>query len=181
METVEILAGGEFANAVKGLELTSAKCTYRYNPPEGSYREDYQIWLLSKEDFDNLCAITDSEWQKDWGWWRHNGGYNGGSVNGEFIVHGKKIRAWDKPERENFFEEECKQCSDYNNGYCSGKESEQDSCLGGREYKDLLAYIHEEMNLSTETNVCALCISLAYYNGLTLSELFRKYLGGESE
>lgn len=32
METVEILAGGEFANAVKSLGLTSAVCTYHYQP-----------------------------------------------------------------------------------------------------------------------------------------------------
>lgn len=30
MEIVEILAGGEFANAVKSLGLTSAVCTYHY-------------------------------------------------------------------------------------------------------------------------------------------------------
>lgn len=32
METVEILAGGEFANAVKSLGPTSAVCTYHYQP-----------------------------------------------------------------------------------------------------------------------------------------------------
>lgn len=50
METVEILAGGEFANAVKSLGLTSAVCTYHYQPQPTHWREEYQVWLLSKED-----------------------------------------------------------------------------------------------------------------------------------
>ena len=42
METVEILAGGEFANAVKSLGLTSAVCTYHYQPqPIGVIDETY--------------------------------------------------------------------------------------------------------------------------------------------
>lgn len=61
METVEILAGGEFANAVKSLGLTSAVCTYHYQPQPTHWREEYQVWLLSKEDFDNICAIDNSE------------------------------------------------------------------------------------------------------------------------
>ena len=71
METVEILAGGEFANAVKSLGLTSAVCTYHYQPQPTHWREEYQVWLLSKEDFDNICAIDNDDWKDDWGWWRH--------------------------------------------------------------------------------------------------------------
>ena len=48
METVEILAGGEFANAVKSLGLTSAVCAYHYQPQPTHWREEYQVWLLSK-------------------------------------------------------------------------------------------------------------------------------------
>ena len=63
METVEILAGGEFANAVKSLGLTSAVCTYHYQPQPTHWREEYQVWLLSKEDFDNICAIDNDDWK----------------------------------------------------------------------------------------------------------------------
>lgn len=66
METVEILAGGEFANAVKSLGLTSAVCTYHYQPQPTHWREEYQVWLLSKEDFDNICAIDNDDWKDDW-------------------------------------------------------------------------------------------------------------------
>ena len=76
METVEILAGGEFANAVKSLGLTSAVCTYHYQPQPTHWREEYQVWLLSKEDFDNICAIDNDDWKDDWGWWRHAYGSN---------------------------------------------------------------------------------------------------------
>lgn len=43
METVEILAGGQFANAVKSLGLTSAVCTYHYQPQPTHWREEYQV------------------------------------------------------------------------------------------------------------------------------------------
>lgn len=76
METVEILAGGEFANAVKSLGLTSAVCAYHYQPQPTHWREEYQVWLLSKEDFDNICAIDNDDWKDDWGWWRHAYGSN---------------------------------------------------------------------------------------------------------
>lgn len=85
--------------------------------------------------------------------------------------------AWDSQERENYFKEECQHCSDFLNKRCLGAIEDQEECYGRRKYKDILSYIHNEMNLSTETNVCALCISLARYNHLTLSELLKKYLG----
>lgn len=50
MKTVEILAGSTFSNAVTALGLTSAMLTYHYHPAPESYREDYQVWLLSKDD-----------------------------------------------------------------------------------------------------------------------------------
>lgn len=51
METVEILAGGEFANAVKSLGLTSAVCTYH----------DILIYLcdeIGASTERNVCACT---------------------------------------------------------------------------------------------------------------------------
>ena len=68
MKTVEILAGSTFSNAVTALGLTSAMLTYHYHPAPKSYREDYQVWLLSKDDFDNICAIDADDWNDDWGW-----------------------------------------------------------------------------------------------------------------
>lgn len=91
METVEILAGGEFANAVKSLGLTSAVCTYHYQPQPTHWREEYQVWLLSKEDFDNICAIDNNDWKDDWGWWRHAYGSNLGAVDCAYVINGEKL------------------------------------------------------------------------------------------
>lgn len=162
MDTVQILAGAGFANAVRDCGLTSAQCTYHYQPPKYSCREDYQVWLLSKEDFDNLCSVDDNDWKEDWGWWRSSGGSTMGVPDSEFTVNGEKLLAWN------------------GNQTCAGKISDQDECYGAREYEDILAYINKETGLSTETNICALCIDLARHNNLTLSELFKKYLGGDT-
>lgn len=99
METVEILAGGEFANAVKSLGLTSAVCAYHYQPQPTHWREEYQVWLLSKEDFDNICAIDNDDWKDDWGWWRHAYGSNLGAVDCAYVINGEKLMAWDGLQR----------------------------------------------------------------------------------
>lgn len=94
METVEILAGGEFANAVKSLGLTSAVCTYHYQPQPTHWREEYQVWLLSKEDFDNICAIDNDDWKDDWGWWRHAYGSNLGTVDCAYVTCRKMLNPY---------------------------------------------------------------------------------------
>lgn len=152
METVEILAGAEFANAVHDLELASAERAYYHQPKPGSGREDYQVWLLSKEDFDSICAVDDEAWKENWGWWRYAKGSNMDSPLHEYIIHGAKIMAWDG----------------YKRGYC----------VRTREYEDIISYFNNEIGASTEKNVCALAVHLARINEMTLSELFKKYLGG---
>lgn len=181
MDTVEILAGAGFANAVHDMELTSAQCTYHYQPPKDSYREDYQVWSLSKEDFDSLCAVEDDDWKENWGWWRHALGSNMGPVNSEYIINSKKIVAWDGVRREHYFEDFCQDCSDYIAGACGGTEEDQLDCYNGREYEDLFRYFCDEIGASTERNVCALAIDLAKQNNMTLAELLKKYLGGISD
>lgn len=175
MEKFEVLAGGEFSNAVNILNLTSAKCTYRYHPNSESYREDYQVWELSKDDFDRICSIDDDSWQEDWGWWRHCVGSNLGGVNHDFIINGKKIMAWDGFNRISW-EEECQHdCGDRKRGLCNGESFEE--CFGERSYPDLIAYLNNEVGASNGKNVCACAVDLARQNSMTLSELFREYLG----
>lgn len=178
MKTVEILAGGNFAQAVYQLKLMSAMCTYHYHPPKDNYREEYQVWLLSDEDFQNLCAVDEAEWQEDWGWWRHALGSNMGGVDHEYIINGEKIRAWDGYPRTMFYENNCAECSDRKDKLCDASEQDQIECSSERKYSDLLEYFCEEIGASTEKNVCALAIDLAKQNDMKLSELFKKYLGG---
>lgn len=186
MDTVEILAGAGFANAVHDLELTSAQCTYHYQPPKDSYREDYQVWLLSKEDFDILCTVKEEDWKENWGWWRYAVGSNMASSLHEYIIRGIKIMAWDGYVREHFYEE-CARCSDYYknckserdpSSVCFAMSDDQNQCFKPREYQDVISYFNGEIGASTEKNVCALATDLAKQNDITLSELLKKYLGG---
>ena len=128
METVEILAGGEFANAVKSLGLTSAVCAYHYQPQPTHWREEYQVWLLSKEDFDNICAIDNDDWKDDWGWWRHAYGSNLGAVDCAHVINGEKLMAWDGLQRKEW----CQDCSD-----CAGTEKDKDECFHDHQYPDI--------------------------------------------
>lgn len=187
METVEILAGAEFANAVRDLGLISTHRTYHYQPPTDSYRENYQVWALSKKDFDNLCAFDEDNWKEDWGWWRYATGSNLGGVGHEYVIHGERILAWDGYEREQA-QSECLRCSDYYKNCTNGKvlrnpcyatDNDIAQCFNAREYPDIISYLCEEIGASTEKNVCACTIDLARQNGMSLSELFKKYLGGE--
>ena len=175
MKKIEVLAGGEFANAVRDMNLTSAQCTYRYHPEQGDWHEDYQVWELSQDDFDIICSVSNDDWKDTFGWWRYATGSNLGSVNHEYIVHGEKIVAWDGVHTD--FEEECSVCSDFKNGMCERTATDFEECFGKREYPDVISYLCEEIGASTEKNVCACTIDLARQNGMSLSELFKKYLG----
>lgn len=42
-------------------------------------------------------------------------------------------------------------------------------------YDNLIDYLYNHVNISTETNICNLTVDLAKQNGLTLGELFNKY------
>ena len=185
MGTAEILAGGSFHRAVRNLGLSSAWCTFCYHPAEDSYREDYQVWELSDKDFNSLSALDDDSWKKDWGWWRYATGSNLGSVNHEYVIHGERILAWDGNEREQE-KNECSQCSDYYKNCVNGKilrnpcyatDDDITQCFGAREYSDIISYLCEEIGVSTEKNVCACAIDLAQQNSMSLSALFKKYLG----
>lgn len=165
---VEILAGGNFKQAVKSLDLTSAICSYRYTPPASRYREAYQVWELSDEDFSNICSVNEEDWKKNWGWWRHADGSNLGAVNCTYIINGEELMAWDGIQRKKW----CHDCSD-----CAGTEKDKDECFHSHQYPDILIYLCDEIGASTERNVCACTIDLARQNNLTLAELFKKYLG----
>lgn len=174
---VEILAGDKFANAVYGLELASAKCVYYYQPPKDSHRENYQVWLLSEDDFNKICSVKDDDWKEDWGWWRYAKGSNLGYANQEYVVNGEKLIAWDGSNRLLWLEECKENCSDHKRGLCAGEEKDFEQCFGDRTYPDIISYLLMEIGASTEKNVCACTVDLAHQNNLTLAELFKKYLG----
>lgn len=177
METIEILAGGRFTKAVQDLGLASASRVYRYRLNQSGVRENYQVWKLSKEDFDKLCAIKDDDWKNKWGWWRYAAGSNLGDVTCEYIINGRKLKAWDGSVRTELKELCPAYCSDYESGICGGTSQDIDECFNNREYPDIITYLREEIGASTEKNVCACTVDLARQNGMKLSELFKQYLG----
>lgn len=167
---VEILAGGNFEQAVKSLDLTSAICTYRYTPSESGHCTDYQVWELSDEDFSNICSVNEEDWKEDWGWWRHAAGSNLGAVNSSYIVNGESLMAWDGVEREEW----CDECGEKE---CAATDEDRCECYHERKYPDIITYLCNEIGASVERNVCACAIDLAKQNNMKLSELFKKYLG----
>lgn len=176
-EIREILAGGTFANAVNALGV-NAKRTYQYNPPKDSYREHYQVWEMTEEEYQKLCTKGDKieHWPDMWGWWRGADGSNLGSIDMDFTVKGLSLTAWQGIHRERFFEDNCQDCSDFLKGDCHASELDIDECFQGHNYKDLLDYIYDEIGATTESNVCAVMTDLAKQNDMTLAELLQKYL-----
>lgn len=165
---IEILADSKFENAVQDLNLTSAQCLY------ADANGTHCIWGLSEDDFHNISSIDEIDWHREWGWWRYSTGSNMFIPDVLYNINGKDIWAWDGYFREHI----CDYCGDLENGDCRSTESDQLLCCGGRDYPDIITYFSDELGASTETNICALAVDLAKYNGCTLAELFGNYLGG---
>jgi len=108
---------------------------------------EWQIWQLSDEEYDKLDNVFEEQWSEDYGWWRYSGGSTMGSVNKRFSINGHWLNAW---------------ASDY-------------KLLN--KYNSIVDYIYNALNLSSERNICSLCVDLAEQNGMTLGELFDKYEG----
>ena len=93
-DVIEILAGNGFDNAVAALGLTSAMCTYASTKEHRLFPLVYQVWKISKEDYENLCSVSDSDWEESWGWWRYADGSNLGAVSHTCIINGSKLKVW---------------------------------------------------------------------------------------
>lgn len=111
----------------------------------------YEVWELSDKKFEKLCSIKDEDWKDDWGWWRSAECSNMGYVDVSLKINNHSIWAW------------------------SGSNYEED--YENKEYDNLLEYFCYELNASQPSNVCALAVDLAQQNNITMSELFKKYVG----
>ena len=119
--------------------------------------EGYQIWEMDKEEFEKLVATEDKSYEIN-EWWRQAYGSNAGGVNAEYVINGKKIKAWDGNWRDDLLE---------------GEEE-----MFGREYESLTQYFCKEMGCGQPSNIAALAADIAKQNRITLAELFEKYEGG---
>lgn len=148
----EILTSGNVEVEFKRLGV-SPILTY------GNERTDYKVYELTEEDFEILCNEPDI----DNTWidcaWIYCEGSNQSKTNEILKVNGADLKCWYKPlDDEDYY-------------YDDEEEIERE------EYEDLLTYLCWEIGASTMKNVCALCMDLAKYNDMKLSELFRVYQG----
>lgn len=161
----EILAGGEIVNAFKALNIS----------PTQTYCGDvYQVWEVSDDDFNKLDIVTEDKWGDDWGWWRYCVGSNleeDRSYYHKYIdVHGNKLFAYVPESAVDFL------------ATLSDLDTEEDwwtkdTLYCPLSYGTLTEYLCECIGASTEKNVCAVAMSLAKLNDISLSELFIKYEG----
>ncbi|WP_196590575.1 hypothetical protein [Pectinatus frisingensis] len=146
---MEILAGG----MDKYFERTGIKATKTW---EGEVigGEVYQVWNMEQKEFEKLVDTTDESYKSD-EWWRSADSSNKGTAAVEYILNGKKIKAWDGAKREDYDEEEDE--------------------IFEREYESLTRYFCDEIGCSQPRNVVALATDLAAQNGMTMAELFETY------
>lgn len=158
----EIL-GAELDNTFAELGIEASK-TYEIKNKPWKYCENYQVWELSDEDYEKLCAISDADWKDDWGWWRLAEGSNLGCVYVRYNINNHYIKAWDGVSRLDFYEE-------------NKSLKPEDRYWAERKYSTLLEYFCDEIGVSTEKNVCAVATDLAKQNNMTMAELFVKFQG----
>ncbi|MDF2841770.1 MAG: hypothetical protein K0R00_196 [Herbinix sp.] len=154
---VKEILGGKLDNALPFLKINANK-TYQ------SKDNGYQVWELADEEYEKLCQVTYEQWGDQEGWWRCAESSNMGDVCRRYNANHHYLLAWDGYGRKDR-EEENKSLSP------------DDRYSVPRKYCNLTEYFSEEIGVCMEKNICALSIDLAKQNGITLSELFRKYQG----
>lgn len=149
----------------------NGKCTYRGNT--------YEVWEVSDEDFKIMCDMSEEEFEKVCpdGMWRSSEGSSMSSSYNKWIINNNEILAWDGGDRENYFEEYCKDCEDYCDDMCEANNDDILNCCGERKYDTLLNYMCDEIGASQPKNVCALAVDLAKANNMKMSDLFKIYEG----
>ena len=134
----------------------------------------FEVWEMDKENFTNLCNISDEDWDiGPGGWWRQSTGSNLGCPTDVFKIGGKDLLLWrDSGEEENWREA-------YEDDYPEEEISYEEYCQDGRfEYKDIFEYCCVELGASTERNLCAIFTDIAKYNNISIAELINVYAEG---
>lgn len=146
----EILVQGNIEEDLKRLGIHATR-TY------GNEETTYQVYELTKEDFEKLYTKcmneddNDEHWQN--GGWRWNTGSNQGEPNATITVNDQRLLCW----AETIDDEEEPYMNDW--------------------HTKLLEYLDIEMGCTAFRNVCAVAKDLAKHNNMTLAQLFEKYQG----
>lgn len=123
-----------------------AKCTYAN---DAGYRKE--VWEVQDDDFKKMCEMSDEEFTALAGndaWWRSASGCNLGDPNAKYVINGHNVVAWD----------------------VRGEVG-----LASRNiYLSFLDYACNHIGASQPRNVCAIAVSMAKHNNMTMGELFTK-------
>lgn len=170
MANIEILTSPGFRSVLDAFGIEGAQ-TYTYNPDDSIWADGFEVWRIPEEKLSVLSYLSEDEWidRFDNKWWRYCEGTNleGGSTH-RFKVNGKGLICWSNPE-----------FADYE----TDEEADGQLVFSARDlnYNNVLQYCCEEWGASTPKNVCAICAGLAKLNGMSLNELFSKYLQEDAD
>lgn len=168
---IEILTSPGFEAVMKALKVDSSM-TYAYQPSDPSvWADGFEVWCVPEEALSVLSGLPEDAWldRFDDKWWRYCEGTNlEGSPTHCFKINGKGLICWNNPE---FVD------------YETDEEADGQLVFFARDlrYSNVLQYCCEEWGASTPKNVCAICTGLAKLNGLSMSELFAKYLQEDTD
>ena len=112
----------------------------------------FEVWDISQESLDALNSVPDEEWKEDYGWYRFSGGCNISHYPlKHFSVNGNSMY-----------------------GFLGSYDP-----FHRKSYARLTEYLRSMLGVSTEKNICAVCVDLAKLNNMTMAELFEKFEGYE--
>ena len=169
---IEILAGDGIEHAFDELSI-NAKRTYHGN---NNKTQCYEVWELSRDEFNKLILLKAEDWQDDYGWYRYATESIMWDTDAIFTVNNHEMVAWKGGRRLDLYDcwcnepEEEKAAFDYSF-------QEYERMYMPYKFDCLTDYLCTEMGVSTEKNVCALAVDLAKANSMTLAELFKTYEG----
>jgi len=172
MAVVEIL-GNKMHKVFKenGIEYKrtySKKCN-----PKKEYDPHYEVYEISQNDMERLEEVFELPYGA---WWRYARGCNLGTPFYVFTVNGKELIAWGGPSRDDLRNDWDAEPDEEKAAYhYSFREYEE--AMASYKYDTLTEYMCYEMDISMESNICALAVDLARANGLTMAKLFEIYEG----
>ena len=169
---IEILAGDGIEYAFDELSINATR-TYQGDNDKIPY---YEVWELSRNEFDKLAAIKEEDWKNDYGWYRYATGSVMWDTDAIFTVNNHEMVAWKGGRRLDLYDSWRDEPEEEKAAFYHSFQ-EYERMYMPYKFTCLTEYLCTEMGASTATNVCALSVDLAKANGITLAELFKTYEG----
>ena len=123
-----------------------AQCTYEN---DAGYQKE--VWEVDDDAFEKMCQMTEEEFSALAGndaWWRSATGCNLGIPDTKYVINGHEVLAWDVRGKDGF--------------------------TSGNSYLSFLDYVCNHIGASQPRNVCAVAVSMAKHNSMTMGELFTR-------